>query len=264
MYNKSVSIESSSKVCCKKEYDKLNEEEYVKLKLDYERSKKELEDVNVRTTIDEINSIVSKESLSVEDYNKVFRLKRRLARTDLFANQYYDWFKKNIGLGISIYDASCKNDEYYYPVVTYGEGLAKGMYLDFRDTFLRLMKKSEYYNDYAYTVRDLKSNDVVTIKFKEIIEDINNFIEELNGELDFTFKYKEQEIVYPIFEKVDYLVYKGDIYNCRLVLNEDIAEYLRDIIDAKATIESNIEYISTVNEAGYASFDNVISFNAKR
>lgn len=264
MYNKSsvgVLPEEDKKL---NTFDRSNDEEYIKLKLEYERSKRVLEDCNVKSFVKDIVSITSKESASMEDYHNVFRLKRRLARTETFANQYYEWFKKNIELGLAIYRASLKSSGHYYSVITFGEGIQKGMFLDFEGTFLRVLKKSDYYNDYMYSVIEKADGVVKDVPLKDLVEVIKNFVEYENAEKDFKFTYEDQTIVYPLFEKVDCLMVDGDIYSCRLVLNEDIVDSLRDIIEKRVDIEANINQLNQLGDNIIANYKNVVSFNAKK
>lgn len=246
----------------KKENLYLNE--YSELTDKVQRAMLELDGQRVTSYIRELKRIESKEELTSEDYHQIFKLKRRIARTEAFKVQYASWFMNNLELGIAIYQAGCNMSNEYNPVVSYGVGMPKGMYVDFEDNFLRIMKKSDFYNDYAYAVISKNSEVTCKVLFKEVIDSIKKIIEECDGELSFSFVHNGETVEYPLFQKEKCIKRGEDTVFCTLVVSEDINNSLINAINEHMDVISNIHTINVHNEGELPVYDNVVDFTSKK
>lgn len=238
--------------------------EYSELKGTLQRSILELEKKKITSYITDLKEIQSKENLTYEDYNRIFRLRRRISKTEEFKNQYLDWFVENLELGVAIHQAGIILSDEYNPIVTYGVSMPKGMYVNFEDIFLRIIKKSDFYNDYAYSIKSKDSAYRATVLFKDVIDTIKKCIEESNGDLNFNFKYNGYDINYPLIQKEKCIMNGEDVSFCTLIVNEDVSDSLFNAINESLEIISNIHTINVHNEDLSPVYDNVVDFTLKK
>lgn len=241
--------------------DRISTKDYKELKNKLKQSMLELERARVKSYLSELKGFECKEKISHSDYNRIFKLRRRIAKTEAFKMQYVDWFMNNLELGVAIYQAGCDNEDELNPIVTFGESMPKGMYVNFENNFLRVMKKSDFYNDYGYAIKSKNSRSSYKVLFRDVIVTLKNFIEECNGELSFNFEYDGVVVEYPLFQKENWVKNGPDTLFCTLAVNEEIVDLLINAINENVKVISNIHTIDVHDDV--MVYANVVDFNFK-